>query len=140
MNVLALSLSAFCLTCAISACAADGKTPNQEEMLTKASALTKVARAVASAVQFKGARESLTEEELLRFATEHDPRMLEPFRGYALRVRRVGTATSVLMCTKDNSTGLIEDSGCTARSDARLWEQSRTPCTFQLNLDVICAR
>jgi hypothetical protein len=110
-------------------------------MLTKASALTKVAKAVAGAVEFKDAPATLSEEELLRFATQHDPEMLEPFRDYLLRVRRAGTATSVLMCTKDGRTALIEDSGCSARSDAHLWErQPQLPCAFQLNLDQICGR
>ena len=122
-------------------CSANGQNFDREEMLVKASALTKVARAVASAVQFKDAPASLSEEELLRFATQHDPEMLEPFRDYAVRARRVGMASSVLMCTKDRRTGLIEDSGCSARSDAHLWDRiPRVPCEFQLNLDQVCPK
>lgn len=122
-------------------CSANSQNVNREEMLTKASALTKVARAVASAVQFKDAPESLSEEELLRFATQHDPEMLEPFRDYLLRARRAGMATSVLMCTKDRRTGLLEDSGCSAQLDAHLWERSPpVTCAFQLNLAEVCPR
>lgn len=124
---------------ALAGCTVNGQESNDEEMLIKASALTKVAKAVASAVEFKDAPESLSEVELLRFATQHDPEMLEPFRGYVLRVRRAGKATSVLLCSRNGRTGLIEDSGCSAKSDAHLWRQtSRPPCAFQLDLAAVC--
>lgn len=126
---------------AISGCSANGQERDREEMLIKASALTKVAKAVASAVEFRDAPPTLSEAELLRFATQHDPEMLEPFRDYLLRARRQGTATSVLMCTKDGQTGLLEDTACSARSDAHLWE--RVPpvsCAFQLDIAQACAR
>ena len=135
----ALATSLICL--ALWGCTANGQTFDKEEMLTKASALTKVARAVSSAVEFKDAPASLSEEELLRFATQHDPEMLQPFRDYVIRPRRVGMASSVLMCTKDRRIGLIEDSGCSARSDAHLWERSpHVPCEFQVNLEQACPR
>lgn len=131
-----ISLFAFLLWLSTSA----GAQPTDNEtMLVKASALTKVAAAVESAVRFRGAPDNLSEAELLRFATSHDPEMLDAFRGYALRVRRQGRNTSVLLCTEDGGTALIEDSGCTARLDAHLWE--RMPplrCEFQLRLEEIC--
>ena len=134
-------LPAALLCLALWGCSANGQSFDREEMLTKASALTKVARAVASAVQFKDAPASLSEEELLRFATRHDAEMLEPFRDYAVRARRIGMASSVLMCTKDRRTGLIEDSGCSARSDVHLWERTpAVPCRFQLDLDKVCPK
>src|SRR5687767_7925307 len=116
-------------------CAANAQNYDREEMLTKASALTKVARAVWSAVAYRDVPESLTEDELLRFAARNDPEMLEPFRDYLLRARRSGRNTSVLMCTRDGSTALIEDTGCTGGLDLHLWGRSPpVPCSFQLNL------
>jgi len=122
------------------ACAAHAQIPSDEEMLINASALTKVAAAVESAVKFRDAPASLTEAELLSFATAHDPEMLEPFRGYSVRPRRVGMDTSVLLCTADNKIGLLEDAGCSAESDAHLWKRSPSPsCDFHLNLTQVCS-
>jgi hypothetical protein len=122
-----------------SGCSVNGQDANNEEMLIKASALTKVAKAVASAVEFRDAPAHLSEGELLRFAAQHDPEMLEPFRDYVLRVRRAGNATSVLLCSHDRRTGLIEDSGCSAKVDVHLWRRSpRPPCEFQLDLAATC--
>jgi hypothetical protein len=135
----ALLASVACV--ALWGCSAGGQSFDREEMLVRASALTKVARAVASAVQFKDAPANISEDELLRFATQHDPEMLEPFRDYAIRARRAGMASSVLMCTRDRRTGLIEDSGCSAASDANLWDRTPpAPCEFQLNLDQVCPK
>ncbi len=111
-----------------------------EQLLIKASALTKVAAALESAVRFKGAPERLSEEELKDFATRHDPGLLEPFRSFTVRVRRQGPNSSVLLCTADGRTGLIEDAGCTARVDARLWEREpQVGCEFALDLEAVCA-
>ena len=113
---------------------------DDESLLVVASALNKVAAAVESAVRFKGAPEMLSEEELKRFATQHDPAMLEPLLEFLVRARRVGMYSSVLVCTRDGRIGLMEDTGCTARLDARFWDRSpRLACEFQLEIGSICA-
>jgi hypothetical protein len=121
-------------------CLALAETDNDEAMLRQASALTKVAAALESAVALNDAPEGLSEPELLRFATKHDPGMLEPFGGSILRARRVGSLSSVLLCSRDGRIALIEDAGCTARSDTHLWK--RVPpvqCEFQLALEMVCS-
>jgi len=61
--------------------------------------------------------------------------MLTPFQGYVLRVRRAGMRTSALTCSGDGRIGLIEDSGCRARSDIHLWKRpSPAPCEFRMDL------
>jgi hypothetical protein len=112
----------------------------QQEMLIKASALTKVATALEAAVRFGNAPLDLSETELLHRATSHDPDLLAPFQDYVLRARRADNLSSVLMCSKDGKTALLEDAGCSPRFDEYLWERSpQLPCAFQLDLAKTCA-
>jgi hypothetical protein len=122
----------------VAGCAGPGHL-SDEALLIKASALTKLAYAVESAVKYKDAPVQLSESELLAFSTRHDPALLDPFKGDVLRVRRAGQATSVLVCSSDGKEALIEDTACTAISDAHLWKRSPRPvCDFQLDLRKLC--
>ncbi len=133
MRFASLILAALVWGCAL------GQSP-QQEMLIKASALTKVAAALEASVRFGNATPDLSETELLNYATSHDPDLLTPFQDYALRARRVGNLSSVLMCSKDAQTALLEDAGCSPKFDEHLWERSpQLPCAFQLDLAKACA-
>lgn len=138
MNAVARIVTAAAAAALVS-CVAIRPAFDNEEMLIKASALTKLAAAVESAVRYKDAPANLSEDELLNFATAHDPELLTPFRGFKVRARRDGMASAVLICTQDEKMALIEDAGCTARSDAHHWER-RPPfsCDFQLALKTVC--
>lgn len=128
-----LFLAALVWGCAL------GQSP-QQEMLIKASALTKVATALEAYVRFGDATQELSETELLNLATSHDPDLLTPFQDYVLRARRVGNFSSILMCSKDAQTALLEDAGCSSQFDEHLWERSpQLPCDFQLDLAKTCA-
>lgn len=132
-----LRFASLILTALVWGCAL-GQIPEQE-MLIKASALTKVAAALEASVRFGNASPDLSETELLDHATAHDPDLLTPFQDYILRARRVGDFSSVLMCTKDTRTALLEDAGCSPRFDEHLWERSPPlPCNFQLDLAKTC--
>ena len=68
-------------------------TPEQkhaEEMLTAASALTKVAAAAEASVRYGNPPENLPDAEFLQFATAHDPELLQPFSGVAHLFRGSG--------------------------------------------------
>lgn len=104
----------------------------------KESMLNKLAAYVESAVRFQDAPASLSEAELLEFATRQDRAPLESFRGYLLRVRREGALSSVLVCTADGSRALWEDAGCTPPLDARLWDRPAASCAFRLDLAQVC--
>src|SRR5450830_1581469 len=94
------SVASFCgarsmrglLACAVVVatlgCASIGQSPNEETMLIKASALTKLSAAAESAVRYKDAPEDLTDRALLQWATSHDPALLAPFSAYTLKVLR----------------------------------------------------
>ena len=110
-----------------------------EEMYTKASALTKLTAAVQAFVRYDDPSDSLSEREILRLATKHDPDLLSGMSPYALKVRRQERNASVLMCTADGTQGLLEDVGCTAPLDKHLWQSpSAEPCTFTLRISEIC--
>lgn len=74
--------------------------------------------------------------ETLRLATAHDPRLLEDFTGWSLRVRRDGRHALLLLCAKDGSHALLEDAGCSARLDRRA--ESSQPCAFTLRVEDGC--
>lgn len=121
-------------------CSATGQLQDDEALLIKASALTKVAAAVDSVIRYKDAPMEIPEADLLRMATEHDPELLTPFQGLKIRVRRSGPNSSVLVCSAEGTRGLIEDAGCTARSDEHLWRrQPNAECRFHLDLEAVCS-
>lgn len=121
----------------LSGCHANG-ADTSEEMFVLGSALTKLSAAAESAVRYKAPPSSLTDRELLVFATRHNPSLLTPFEDYMLHVLREDRHAVVLVCTKDGQKALIEDAGCSAELDARHWE-SDMACGFTVKPTVVCA-
>lgn len=78
---------------------------------------------------------SLDDQELVRRATGHDPKLLGPYKGYVVRGRGDGI---ILVCTRDGSRGLIEDAECTDEVDKPEWQENNTPCLFTLNPATLC--
>ena len=117
-------------------------TPEQkhaEEMLTAASALTKVAAAAEASVRYGNPPENLSDAEFLQFATAHDPVLLQPFSKYLLISMRKNRHAIVLMCSGDGAIALIEDAGCTAQVDRYHWQSAPVPsCNFTLEPAKIC--
>lgn len=123
----------------LAGCAVRGESLGQEELLSKASALTTVAAMIDAAVRYDAAAAEMSGEDLLNKATAHDPGVLDPFKELKLRVRREALNSSILVCTADGKTALIEDTACTGQLDARLWEREPRPaCDFQLDLAALC--
>lgn len=114
-------------------------TYNKETVMPLASSLTKLSTAVESAVRYKNPPENINEARLLIYATEHDPRLVKPFKGYRIRILRQKNHAAVLVCTKDGKFALLEDAGCTGKMDNLLWElQPRKVCEFTINLQEVC--
>lgn len=110
-----------------------------EEMLIAASALTKVAAAAEASVRYGNPPESLSDEEFLKFATAHDPALLQPFAKYRLKALRQERHAVILVCSADGSIALIEDAGCTAQSDRHHWKQAPPPsCNFTVKPGPLC--
>ena len=133
--VLLVSLS----TALIAGCAAAGPTVDSESMYVTASALTKLSASVESTVRYKNPPDSISDDGLLKMATDHDPSLLGLFEGYKLKVLREERHASVLVCSGDATLGLLEDLGCTAALDKHLWQAEGSPCTFTMSPAKACA-
>lgn len=115
---------------------------SKAEMCRLADGLTRVAKAVDAFARDPRRRtdrltEKLTGAELVRLATEHDPRLLTPVKGYIVIARVEGRNSSVLVC--QNNRSLLEDAGCTAEADIHRWQHvPLLPCGFSLDLAALC--
>lgn len=115
------------------------KKDNAEAMYIKASALTKLSTAVEVTVRYEAPDENLSDEELLKIATEDDPNLLDPFVGYVLKVNREFGHAVVLVCNADGTKGLLEDAGCSAKMDKHHWDEVK-PCSFTISAAVVCSQ
>lgn len=120
-------------------CASSPDRIDAEEMYIRASALTKLSAAVESAVRYKNPPSDLGEQELLVFATRHDPALLENFRGYKVRVLRRARHSVVLVCNAAGTRALLEDAGCTGPMDRARWKDRGEPCEFSVDPGTACA-
>jgi hypothetical protein len=103
------------------------------------SALTMLSAAVEAEVRYGDLPADISDEELIRRATKHDPGLVAPFSGYALRVARENRHAVVLVCTKDRRAALLEDAGCSAAMDRHLWDSApATPCEFTVRVGEVC--
>ncbi|WP_310601029.1 hypothetical protein [Desulfobulbus sp.] len=123
----------------VSGCHFARKTPDSDEMFTKAAALKRLAATVESAVQYGDVPPQLQNAELLALATEHNPKLLDGFAPYTLKAKNSNKHSSVLMCDPEGKHALIEDSGCTGQVDVLHWQQAPLPpCEFTLQLESVC--
>lgn len=113
--------------------------PDKKTMYKLGSSLTKLASAVESTVRYKKPPAGISDKDLLKLATKHDPKLLEPFSNYTVKVSQKNRHAVVLVCTKDGKRGLLEDAGCSGEMDKHLWESS-SGCKFTLDPDAVCKR
>lgn len=131
-------IALYLSTLFLAACATP---PNEREMNTLASALTKVSAAVDATVRYKRSADALENAQLLQASTTHDPGLLKPFQGQRVRVLRVGRDSSVLLCDTNSGDVLLEDAGCTPQLDVHRWRDTpKASCEFSLDLKKVCAR
>jgi hypothetical protein len=123
----------------LAGCAFGPDRIDAKEMYIKASALTKLSAAVESAVRYKNPPSDLGNQELLVFATRHDPALLENFRGYEVRVLRRERHSVVLVCDATGTRALLEDAGCTGPMDRARWRERPESCEFSVDPDTACA-
>ena len=121
----------------VAGCAPTPKRPYSEEMFIKASALTKLAAAVESTVRYKNPPPGLDEKELLMRATQHDPALLQNFKGYKVRVLRQDKHSVVLVCDVSGQRALLEDAGCSGRMDRHRW-MNKQLCEFSVDIREVC--
>ncbi len=131
---LGIFISAFLMT----GCASAGPTIDQESMYILASALTKLSASVESTVRYKNPPSDISDDELLKLSTQHDPALLDPFAGYTLKVLQEDRHAIVLVCTEDGAQGLLEDVGCSAAMDKHVWQLEMNACVFTLSPADVC--
>jgi len=113
-------------------------TSDSEKYYELASALTKLSSAVEATVRYDSPPEDITDEQLLKLSTAHDPRILEPFTSYHLDIRVQDRHAVVLVCDADKVRGLFEDAGCSAKLDRHIWRESDGACQPALEIATIC--
>lgn len=133
-----LLIIAIVVAIALPGCGKKDK-PDEKTMNTLASSLTKLAAAVESTVRYKKPPAGISDEELLNMATKHDPKLLEPFENYTVKVSQENRHAIVLVCTPDGKKGLLEDAGCSGAMDKHLWKTSSS-CKFTLGVDDVCKK
>lgn len=112
-----------------------------DEMDTLGGQLILLSRAVAAAVNDDPAgTAALPDQELLARATTHDSKLLPPFANYLLKTNRENGFVSVLVCTPDGTHGLLEDTACTTKLDAKPWQDAAAPCQPTVILADACKR
>lgn len=130
------SLILIALLIVFAACGSKDKA-DKNEMNKLASSLTKLASAVESTVRYKKPPKGISDRDLLTLATKHDPKILEPFKNYTVKVSQENRHAVVLVCTKNGKRALLEDAGCSRPMDKHLW-QSSASCKFTLRVKDIC--
>lgn len=129
----------FCFVFAalLNGCASVTTSDNSELMYIKASPLTKLTAAVEATLRIDKPSATLSDQELLELSTKDDPELLEPFKGYILKVNKDFNHIILLVCNAEGTKGLLEDAGCTYALDKHLW-QSVLPCKFTLRSENLC--
>lgn len=124
----------------VSACAFTQEAEVQEEMYTRASALTKLSASMEALIRYGNPLTRATEAELLAEGTAHDPALLANLGDFRIRVLSDDRHAVVLLCSKDGTRALLEDAGCTGALDVRHWDKPPVPCEFTLTAARACGR
>jgi len=133
-SILTIFISVLLIGCSIYSVSS-----SDEDMYKLASALTKLSASVESTVRYKDPPQNLSDDELFKLATRHDPSLMQPFTGYKLRVLNQERHAIVLICSKDGTRAFLEDAGCTSKLDAHLWQSEPQPaCEFTLTVAQTC--
>jgi hypothetical protein len=111
----------------------------EDAMFIKAAAIKKLSAAVESSARYKDIPEDLKNDDLLKKATENNPRLLQGFEGFSLKAITVNKHSIVLLCDSKEEYALIEDTGCTGEVDIHHWQNNtRPPCEFTIDTSVVC--
>ena len=135
LHVVAAMVFAVLLLGSSGGCASDLGDAELQPLAATAADLARVVRRYA--IDHPEAA-TLDGQELVRRATAHDPRLLEPYAEEGVVV--IGHPKGViLVCTADRQKGLFEDAACTDVVDSIRWREAASPCRFEVNLDTVCA-
>lgn len=117
-------------------CSSLTNTHNPEKMADLASQLKDISAAIDGTLKFSS-KPYTDPQKLLLAAIKDDKTRLEPFKDYQLKVVIQKQNAIVLLCEEE--TLLIEDVGCTAKSDIQHWQSDENQvCETTLQSNQIC--
>jgi len=117
-------------------CASSANAHDPEKMADLASQLKDISAAVDGTLKFSS--ETYTDpQKLLLDALRNDKAKLEVFKDYQLKVVIQEQNAVLLLCEEE--TLLIEDAGCTAKSDIQHWQTEEIKaCEASLKTETVC--
>ncbi len=138
MKLLRTIFLIFCLLMLVAGCVTNKYS--EENLAPLGPALTKLCFAVEACIRGDNPPAAgMSDDLILKKCTDYDPTLLEPFRGYNIKVLRQSGRVVLLVCNQNNTMGLLEDACCTGRLEKRTWkETSEQPCQFTISLDDVC--
>jgi len=111
----------------------------EEKMLTLGASLRNLCIAMEDIVKYEILPEGLSDTELLKRATMHDPGLLDPFNDYLVKPLIQDNSAILLVCSKDGKVGLLEDACCSYQMDKHLWKENQPmPCKITLDIRQAC--
>lgn len=116
---------------------ATGPTEQTDVMYQLATELTRLAAPVEATVRYDNPPAAMSDQELLKKATEYDPALLTPFKDYKVLVLRGHRHAVLLVCTQDGK-ALLEDAGCTGQLESHRWQGQDRRCEFTLDINQVC--
>lgn len=139
ISIAASLLSATALTgCTVFS--EDNRDYSTEEMFDLASKLKDLATAVDGTLKFSDTKfdqSTHSQTALLLEAVNNDVQKLEPFSDYELILSIQEDNAILLLC--DDDIALIEDIGCTAKSDLQHWQATQShSCQITLDATALC--
>ena len=136
LNIRISGFTILIVSFALLACGCQANDNKSEIMYDYDSRLKTIASGVDGLVKF-GDGQSLSKDELLLKAVNGKTELLQFPEGYSLSVRIIGNDSEIMLC--NNEGALIEDTGCTAKSDLHHWQSATVvPCEFTLKLSDLC--
>jgi hypothetical protein len=123
----------------VSACVFSQEQTLSDEMFVKAAELRKLAAAVQVIVRFDDASSTLSDDDVLRQATAHDPMLLSAFDNFKVRLDRRNKQAVLLICSPSGTQALLEDAACTGAFEAHHWKANPPlPCDFTVQSQSVC--
>ncbi len=75
-------------------------------MLSLAASLTKLSTKVESVVRYGNPPENASTDDLLKLAVQREPKLLDDFSGYEIRIMSSDKHALLLLCSADGKKGL----------------------------------
>lgn len=128
----------FVVVCfALAGCATLFEDQKQAEIDQARGALRNLSKAMESCYRFDKPSPGLSDEQLMTFCTQHNPRIREFYENFQVKFKEDHGYAVVLVCTKDGK-WLMEDCSCTGTLDEQPAQGTDKPCVFTIKALEVC--